>query len=71
MLFISLSSASETDYVASKASLGAIRNGMQEETAGCKPCSALWKGQTHYEPETSFQQVDHPSNLISFLAYSV
>ena len=39
--------ASETDYIASKISLEAIRNEIQEETAGCKPCSALWKGQTH------------------------
>lgn len=39
--------ASETDYIASKISLEAIRNEMQEETAVSKPCSALWKGQTH------------------------
>lgn len=39
--------ASDTDYIASKISLEAIGNEMQEGTAGCKPCSALWKGQTH------------------------
>lgn len=39
--------SSETNYSVTKISLEAIRNETQEETAGCKPCSALWKGQSH------------------------
>lgn len=39
--------SSETNYSVTKISLEAIRNKTQEETAGCKPCSALWKGQSH------------------------
>lgn len=37
----------ETNYSVTKISFEAIRNETQEETAGCKPCSALWKGQSH------------------------
>lgn len=39
--------SSETNYSVTKISLEAIKNDTQEETAGCKPCSALWKGQSH------------------------
>lgn len=33
--------SSETNYSVTNISLEAIRNETQEETAGCKPCSAL------------------------------